>query len=386
MSLGRLEFSRVHVVEFGNHSGVVSNVILLFQDLGPTILHMRFLYGPDWKSEFGNFRGTPKVQRAWRNRYVASVKFYFGILRGLRKKDLVWISTGPEHNLVPDVLFFGLLLILARDRIVLSVRDLNNWSASSPAKGLTKLMRSLRHGYLRWIRRIVFESQAQLRLFVAKEPSLLPLSAHCPTMFSDGDSLWDVPPPVRIPPYLKQKEPLRVGLVGAIDPERRDYIHLVEAVISSGSGRSRPVEFVVLGNSSTAGAGAVIEELCKVGTVDVLNGFLSQPQLIARARSCDFLHAGLSENRGYGSTRGTGVFGDAILSGVKVVVPSFADRDREFTSVSVLYHDTESLAQVILDASNSSLPLIVDAPDLECYSSLQIRKLLFKNLRIAFTP
>jgi len=141
----------------------------------------------------------------------------------------------------------------------------------------------------------------------------------------------------------------------------------------------KPVELVVLGNAGGPGARKTLEELRAVAVVESAEGFLPQRDLIVKARSCAFLLAPLLSNKSYGSTRGTGVFGDAILSGVKVVVPTFVDPEQEFGSVCTSYEGTEGLAKVILNFSHAKVEAI--GPEtLDRYSSSSVRAAVFSQL------
>ena len=369
------------MVEFGSHSGVVANVVLLFQDAVPTTLHMRFLYGVDWESELGNFRGQAKVHVAFRNRYIASLKFYIGVFLSIRKKDLIWISTGPEHRVVPDVLFLGLLLLFFRKRLVLSIRDANNWMAGYPGTAVSRFTLALRRSYLKHVHRLVFETKVQERLFSLYYPDLPALRSHCPTMFSDGGSLWGLGIGFQSRDISPTQPTLRVGLAGAVDPTRRDYGQLIGAIRSVQAKLPKPVELVVLGNAGGPGAAETLEELRTVALVENKEGFLPQRDLILKSRSCAFLLAPLMANKSYGSTRGTGVFGDAILSGVKVVVPASVDPEHEFASVCITYEGTQELAQILLDAATA--PHGIGDDVLNTFSSTTLRTLLFYRLGLA---
>lgn len=56
------------------------------------------------------------------------------------------------------------------------------------------------------------------------------------------------------------------------------------------------------------------------------------------------LIAPLAETRGYGVTKGTGAFGDALYANRKVLVPRFSCRNEEFEGVAYYYETAEDLA------------------------------------------
>lgn len=379
---GVLKFSRVHIVEFSSHSGVASSVALLFQEVAHTTLHMRFLYGGDGKSELGAFRGEVKFYAAFRNRYVASLRFYLGLIAGIKDKDLIWVSTGPEHNVVPDVLFLGALLVFFRTRLVLSIRDANNWTSGYSTSVVPRLMLWLRKKYLEHARRLVFETRVQERLFWNYHPGISAISSQCPTMFSDGGVLWELGPAFPGERLVVDHATLRIGLLGAVDPARRDYPQLMSALTAVREKIGRPIELVVLGNAGGPGATEALAQLRQVALVEATGGFLPQRDLIRKARSCAFLLAPLRTDKSYGSTRGTGVFGDAILSGVKVVVPSFVDPENEFASVKVAYDDAEELADIFVSVGEGGAQLSIDEQSLATFSSTAVRERLFSRLRL----
>jgi hypothetical protein len=89
-------------------------------------------------------------------------------------------------------------------------------------------------------------------------------------------------------------------------------------------------------------------------------------------------------NKSYGSTRGTGVFGDAILSGLKVVVPASVDPEHEFAPVCITYEDTQELAQILLDAATATTSALhrIGEDVLKNFSSTTLRTFLFYRLRL----
>ena len=377
-----LNFSRVHIVEFGNHSGVATSVVLLFQGHVDTVLHMRFRYGRDWRSELGHFRGIPVVQAASRNRYWASLRFYGGLLVRLRKGDLLWISTGPEHSVVPDVLFLGVLLLLFPRSLVLTIRDANNWMTGYPRGFLSRACLRLRRMYLPFVQRLVFETRTQRQLFLDHHPQLSAQSASLPTMFSDGSSLWDFSEdPID---SVNTEHTLRLGLVGAVDPTRRDYSQLIRVIPRLALQLRGAVEIVVLGNSDGRGAEESLEALRKVAVVESAPGFLPQREFIRLSRTCRALLAPLMPGNSYGQTRGTGVFGDALVSGVKVITPNFVDPNREFADLSIAYDDDDSLLQILLELSRSRANAVISSEVLEEYRSAVLRVPLFAQLNLAF--
>jgi hypothetical protein len=201
-------------------------------------------------------------------------------------------------------------------------------------------------------------------------------------MFSDGGSLWGLGIGIQSGDISPTRPTLRVGLVGAVDPTRRDYVQLMAAIRSVQEKLPMPVELVVLGNAGGPGAAETLDKVRAVALVESAEGFLPQRDLILKSRSCAFLLAPLMANKSYGSTRGTGVFGDGILSGVKVVVPAFVDSEHEFASVCITYDDLEGLERIFLEAGASSGPQTIDQHVLESFSSTALRTFLFYRLRL----
>jgi hypothetical protein len=127
-----------------------------------------------------------------------------------------------------------------------------------------------------------------------------------------------------------------------------------------------------------------LEELRAVALVESAEAFLPQRDLILKSRSCEFLLAPLKADKSYGLTRGTGVFGDAILAGIKVVVPAFVDSEHEFASVCISYEDAQELAQIFFDAAHAGGPATIDRKTLGRYSSASVRAAVFAQLGLRF--
>ena len=220
----------VHVIEFGSHIGVASNVAYMLKEIAPVSLHTRYRFGSDGESAAGQFGGNPNIWAAQEHPYLASILFYVGILTKVRRRDLIWLSTGPEHAVLPDVVFLGVLIALFRRGLVLSIRDANNWMAGYSNRGLSALALRLRRLFLRFVPRLVFETRQQEVLFFSHYPRLRTKSATCPTMFSDGWKVWLNSRPTDTRRNPNQESGVQVGLVGAVDPDRRNFSELIRAL------------------------------------------------------------------------------------------------------------------------------------------------------------
>ena len=90
-----------------------------------------------------------------------------------------------------------------------------------------------------------------------------------------------------------------------------------------------------------------IQPLSSMVIVDCRAGQLTELELIARARACDILLAPLRSGREYGTTRGSGSYGDAVYFGKQLIIPTHADPEGEFESLALYYSDAGELAAVL---------------------------------------
>ena len=379
---GEFEFSGVQIIEFGSHSSLAVNAALLFERTDRVTLHLRFRPRDGLVEEMGGFPGTVRAQAAHGRHVAASLKFYWNIAVSLKRRDLIWVTTAPEHSILVDLVFLWLLLIFCENRVVISVRDANNWMTGYKAGFISLFALRMRKRMVGRVRRIVFETQTQSDLFLEYHSHYSGLSGVSPTMFSDGASLWE---PVRLahsasPGVLEG--PVRIGLLGGVDPSRRDFAVLRSVLENLSKRNSFPTQLVILGSLSAHGAIETIRWLEEQTCVESHQGFLPQPEFLRRARTCDILVAPLREGKSYGLSRGSGVFGDALISGVKVAVPYFADPGDEFAGVTIRYRDSKQLEKICLEIAEPGAKNKVEDRAREFFSSTAVRGRLFSSLQL----
>jgi hypothetical protein len=338
---------RVRLIEFSFHNGVVANLILAMSAGAQVDVYIRWRTKSNWRDELGlssrEFVGH--VADATQSRAIASLSFYKDLLRGLRGSDVLWISTGPESKILADLLFFALLILLKGRKIVLSIRNVARWTR--PGSRFFS-QDSLRYWLLQRVSRVVFESETQRQCFRLDVPQFQGRTAVLPVFFSDAETIWQNSVDTLVASESFERAGLKIGLLGGIDPSKRDYGVLAAALRQLGSNAQQTVTLSVLGAAKTAQAEVVLHSLSRSVLVEKFGEYISNRTMVAEMKRCDVLIAPLRDDLGYGEQKGTGSVGDALLAGCKLLIPSAIPVDQEFRPATIPYASAEELAQIIL--------------------------------------
>lgn len=348
-------FSRVQIIEFGEHLQQLEQLAFLFRRAAKLQTHVRTrnrsfdLAGFPWLRSIGN----PLVSEAFFSKARGTLSFYIGIMRAIKRRDILWISTGPEQGRWSDLIFFGLLILLFRARLVLTIRGVSQWVVDAHTYAGTRRQTAFRSCLVSLVPRLVFESERQMAYFLSQTERGSRDNAHTAslcTSFSDYAGL--LPSPIKDLAQMDHQEvpaQVSVGLLGGFDEERRDYRTLIEALLLMDEELRKKLLLVPLGNLMAQSSGRVIGELEAVVQVVKSPAFLSAKEMLDRGKATSFLIAPLRLDRGYGYAHGTGAIGDSIWIRRKVLLPSQCDPEGEFLGVTVPFDSAPHLALLLAD-------------------------------------
>ena len=256
------------------------------------------------------------------------------------KYDLINISTGPDGNHFSElirIILFYLYCVIFGEKTVLTIRNTYSYLESTPGLFAFIRSRAIRH-----VKRFTFETQTMRRVFSesAKRRDLL--------LGVSYDKYSDVTVPGDIGSVQQAHESkVRIGLLGTVNEERRNYALVSQALTLLPSDQREKFMFVTLGECINGTNNRVMKSLSRYVEVDCREGLLTERELAARGRACDVLMAPLNELKAYGTLHGSGSFGDAVYLGKKLILPAFADANREFGDLCIYYSDSSTLAQVL---------------------------------------
>ena len=227
------------------------------------------------------------------------VMFFFGLLfRGWRY-DYIHISTGPEEShyvAIPRIIGFYLCSKLYGKKIILMVRNILPYISNSKLAYSTSRYRSIES-----IKMFSFESDTLRREFVRNV--ITPGARYCVTYGKYSNVANN-----NVGDFGGSGSNMRVGLLGSVDCDRRDYDTIINALSLLSVDHVRLIEFVVLGRCPGGKNNEIIKRLSEVTNVDVINENLTEDELTKGGLSCDILIAPLIKERLYGRLKGTGAF------------------------------------------------------------------------------
>jgi hypothetical protein len=150
--------------------------------------------------------------------------------------------------------------------------------------------------------------------------------------------------------------PYRIGLLGSLNNERRDYAILVNSLSQLSREIRSQFHFYILGECRNGHNNLILQSLQKHVNVSFPDGYLSSDDFDEIGVSCHILISPLSTNFEYGTFKGSGSFGDAIYLRKGLIIPSFVDPQKEFSDISFYYSNVSDLIKILGDLSVLSFP------------------------------
>jgi len=332
--------TKVLVAEAHDHLKLLENIYHLLKNHCDVSFYVNRSVLKEWSSIFPSANQTTVIVNE-----LHSSTFFLWLLFHARRFDYVNISTGPEGNHFSDsinIVCFYLCCILYGKKIVLTVRRVKPYIRSGG--GLFSYVRSrgIKH-----LNRFTFETRTVrdvFREYTDRKSCYLGVSYDrytdlCGTKMCAARS--------RLPGGT-----IRIGLLGMVNPERREYGIITSALGGLSSEERLRMVFVTLGGCCGDRNKRVIEGLAKYVKVDCVDGILSAEQFDERGSGCDILISPL--NRDYGTFNGSGSFGDAIYLRKKIILPSYVDKNGEFKEIAVYYETAEDLQEIFREIGQVS--------------------------------
>jgi hypothetical protein len=362
---------RILVSEITSHQKNLPHLFKLFSHRFDTTIFIHF-------KEKKSISNIPKE-----NLYISSLPkslLYWYLCCIAPRYNYIFLSTGPEYALkasgIISILGFYMLTLLFPSKVILHIRNTNNYL---PEKNFFSgtIIQNIRVRSARHIKRFTFDSILTLDYFKSKfQLSNSSYQSIIAINYSD----------VR---FLKQKEEILgnnkiiIGLIGRIDLNRKDYNHLFDLLLSLGQ-LSRRFEFIILGQLKDINSHLIISKIQESSSVIFRHNYITDNEFEELGLSCHILFAPLTDNYGYGVTKETGAFGDAIYLHKKIIIPQFACTNGEFDPISEYYNNPEDLLKIFIKiADNSNNDIFKVDPDyLSRYSTTNIFKQITEDLHL----
>ena len=360
----------VAIVEFGYHLPQVEHLATLVGKVAQceVLVRPRSTYPLHHALHFPE-RMRIRLCGRGNSKVADSLIFYQQILSRVLLGKTIWVSTGPEQKILADVLFFFFLSIVARRNVILHLRHNSAWFPTHHQESRRSLIESARSLALQRISRLVFETMTQEAYYHLFHPKSRAVTATIPTKFSD----FALDKSSASMPGISSRTKVTLGLLGAIDPKKKDYSTLIDALSSLGEPERVRIEIRLIGDSSNGQVDCIVDQLSKYIRCHHSGGFLSAKEALSSALECDFLIAPFHTSHGIGTSRATGAFGDALEAGKRVIVPQHVDPLGEFRDVAITYSNSEELVVLLRQlaaggASRLSAEQWLDSYKLENYT------------------
>jgi hypothetical protein len=307
---------------------------------------------------------------------------YWNLLFRSYKYDYIFLSTGPEYVVGPlgpfHTLGFFFLVLFNRNKIIVHIRNVNNYLPETHFSS-NKLVQFIRVKTAPLIKRYTFDSNLTLNYFNLKFTHKNALASVISIFYSDVRSLG-----LTEIQHPKGSKLIKIAMPGRIDPIRKDYSILLKVLSQLTNEERSQLNLIILGECRNTDSKKIITDLEKYVKIVWKDGYLTDDEFEEMGIGSDVLFAPLTDQFGYGITKETGAFGDAIYLHKKVIIPQFACLNGEFDEISLYYKDENSLLKIFKKIINEQYTNFLTPSDtfLEKYSTLSVFNRIKSELKL----
>lgn len=373
---------RLLMIEFGSHLLGLQELARMLEPewkLSFAIRHQN--KAGSWRDEFTHFSRysrspmlhaeIPRVvysvtKTRWLARLIGDSLFYGRVFFGTFFSRRVLITTGPEHGGRIEITAMWLVVFLRRGRVILNVRDGKEYMKALKFEN-RDAWSNMAASMFKRIKRFSFETEGVRNTFlgVLRSDSV---TGVIPWMMSDMAVNQQE---VSSPKPESTDAPILIGVLGTIDNNRRDYETVFRALRCLSSWERERLKLLFLAGpppqTNISQFRRRISNLLEAEFPDEPGFLLSY---IPRGSSCDVLLAPLREEAGYGSTKGSGAFGDLLAMRKKLIAPKTSDPMQEFSAFAHYYRDDSELARILKQIIADPFSMLaVDHTDYEQWSA-----------------
>jgi hypothetical protein len=299
-----------------------------------------------------NFKHIPKLKK----NIISSHFRYFIYLHVLfigRKYDYIYLCSCPEYPDYPNnfknfliyvqqLLIFILLIIFFRKKIITYVRGLHRIFPDVHENYIIKFFIYLRYKIFQLLNIFVFENKNLAQIFESKFKKKKIKLTTIYTRYYDKNLS-----------YKKNfNKNLIIGILGAIDPIRKDY----NLFLSNLFEHRDLVSVKFLGRYYKNLSEKVIESF-KGFNIEYQSNFINEQDFLKIGKECNILISLNKEEKYYGHYKGTGSFGDAMYLQKALIIPSFTDPINEFSDFCYYYKDYNDFKLLIQKILNREVNL-----------------------------
>jgi glycosyltransferase involved in cell wall biosynthesis len=363
---------KILIVEFTSHQKKIPHLYKLFSNsnLPQILIH---------KKDKAYLSNIPE-QNIITSLNISTFDYFILFFKGFRY-ERIFISTGPEYisGIVGIIHIMGFYLFcrIWGNKTILNVLN-SNCYIKNQSSFSNKTIHSIRVLAAKYLHRFTFEGLLTLNSFKSSTNNPANLLSVSSIYYSD----------IRLNPH-QSKKPVTsgiktIGLTGRIDPQRKDYNKLFNVLKKLSDEERSKIQLLFLGECNNPDSRNLIKEFEKLSTVTWFDGYLSDSEFESSGLNCDVLFSPLPENFGYGITKETGAFGDAIYLHKKVIIPQFSCTNGEFDPISIYYDSEDALLSIFrqLISAEDDRFFKVDETYLSKYSTTSIFRQISADLHL----
>jgi hypothetical protein len=310
---------------------------------------------------------------------ITSPLKYFIFLHAIfigKKYDYIYLVTSPEYPEFPtnlksfliyfqQLIVFTILLFFFKKKIILYIRGIYR---VVPEINISKnkFYINLRKKLFLKVSRFVCENRNLEKVFKNKF-ILKKRDIYLTTLYT---RFFD---PNQVVKKKVNNNILTIGVLGAIDPIRKDY-NLLEDFVRINNSK---VQLIFLGRKYKRISDPVLDKFKKYNIIT--KSYLTDKDFVNLGSRCHVLLSLNKEDKMYGTYKGTGSYGDALKLQQKIICPSFTDPLNEFADFSLYYSSKKELESLLSK-------LLTDKkffnPKFSNFSIDKIRVKCFKELKL----
>jgi hypothetical protein len=349
-----------------DHYKRLENTVKLFPSSEVTIYLRVENWSYDWKDHFTSHQKY-KIILAGHNQ-----KFWLRLMLVARKYDKIFVNSGPDFEQMKTLsLFFIFCTIYGRK---------TNVFLCNPVKYLRKknicanMSDWLRNFSIYFVKFLSFETETQKKHFLKCNKS----KKACSVIYDRhlGERLI-----LNTDTLLSKEEKnnkINIGLLGTLDPNRRNYDLLLESIKKLDTHWQEKIEIVTLGAYLGVKSDEVISKFKEIIELNSTTGWLTEEEFLERGKKCDVLISPLSEKKKYGTLAGTGSFGDAVFLQKKIILPNWVDPEKEFNPIAIYYDSYIHLTKKLELIMNNKIPLEVKS-DLQFFKRFRTKNIIYQS-------
>ncbi|MDB3873588.1 hypothetical protein N9317_06065 [Pelagibacteraceae bacterium] len=271
--------------------------------------------------------------------------------------DYIYISTPPEY---PDkvrnpkdliififhYIFFLIHILLYKNKSILQIRSIHRYIPSCKVLNIDKsFLPHFRYYLIFLVNRIVLESKF-LKEILKKKFQLKYKNKLISYFYIAHQNSKKIEKFSNKKIQKNSIKKIRIGVLGQIDPLRKNYKLLLE-IFKRSSFKSK-FQLIFLGRAINSKSIKIINEF-KRNKIDFIyfNKYISDKRFKLYGKSCDFLMSLNTKINYYGRYRLSGSFGDAIILKKKLIAPYFEDPYREFKDFTSYFKKKEDLIKLL---------------------------------------